>query len=252
MALWMDGPGTLPLPRIRRSDLTGPIHDSLLRPDDEEDEPGQGLSWRPGPAPVGYEMLEAACRRLTSGELQEALRHRYLPVSFAPEPEAYVAAGPAALAAARRHDIQIVGNAEPRELVEALQAVYGSDICARAAAHLVQSAPEFSARWRISPGQAVALSAAAGGLAVLWYYLPILAAIVASVVCGIVFLTVCGFRLLGLLPAQPPPRPPRLSDAELPVYTLLVPLFRETRVLDQLVAALCRLDYPALGSKRTN
>jgi cellulose synthase/poly-beta-1,6-N-acetylglucosamine synthase-like glycosyltransferase len=90
----------------------------------------------------------------------------------------------------------------------------------------------------------VALSAAAGGLAVLWYYLPILAAIVASVVCGIVFLMVCGFRLLGLLPAQPPPRPPRLSDAELPVYTLLVPLFRETRVLDQLVAALCRLDYP--------
>jgi cellulose synthase/poly-beta-1,6-N-acetylglucosamine synthase-like glycosyltransferase len=61
-----------------------------------------------------------------------------------------------------------------------------------------------------------------------------------------VFLAVCGIRLLGLMPAGPLNRPPSLSDDELPVYTVLVPLFRETTVLDQLVAALSRLDYPAL------
>jgi glycosyltransferase XagB len=37
----------------------------------------------------------------------------------------------------------------------------------------------------------------------------------------------------------------RQSDAELPHYALLVPLFRETAVLPDLVEALCRIDYPA-------
>jgi glycosyltransferase XagB len=35
-----------------------------------------------------------------------------------------------------------------------------------------------------------------------------------------------------------------LNDEELPVYSVLVPVFRETRVLDQLVAALSQLNYP--------
>ena len=37
----------------------------------------------------------------------------------------------------------------------------------------------------------------------------------------------------------------RMDDAALPVYTILVPLYREARVLPQLVSALMRLDYPA-------
>jgi hypothetical protein len=111
--------------------------------------------------------------------------------------------------------------------------------------------PEFSARWRIRPGQAAALSLLAAGFAVLWLYKPGLAAIVTSLTFGIVFLAVCGIRLLGLTPAGPLNRPPALSDEELPVYTVLVPLFRETRVLDQLIAALSRLDYPALCIKST-
>jgi hypothetical protein len=37
----------------------------------------------------------------------------------------------------------------------------------------------------------------------------------------------------------------------LPVYTILVPLYREVSSLDGLIASLRRLDYPALGSKLT-
>ena len=37
----------------------------------------------------------------------------------------------------------------------------------------------------------------------------------------------------------------RVPDHDLPVYTVLVPMFREARVLPQLVAALGNLDYPA-------
>ncbi len=42
-------------------------------------------------------------------------------------------------------------------------------------------------------------------------------------------------------PARPLPRP---RDAALPVYTVIVALHREGRVIGQLVEALCRLDYP--------
>jgi cellulose synthase/poly-beta-1,6-N-acetylglucosamine synthase-like glycosyltransferase len=37
----------------------------------------------------------------------------------------------------------------------------------------------------------------------------------------------------------------RIDDAELPVYTILVPLFREANVLAPLMRAVARLDYPA-------
>lgn len=42
---------------------------------------------------------------------------------------------------------------------------------------------------------------------------------------------------------QPPALP--LADIDLPVYTVLVPLHREARVVPRLLPALCALDYPA-------
>ncbi len=42
----------------------------------------------------------------------------------------------------------------------------------------------------------------------------------------------------------PPPPSGRIPDHELPVYTVVVPLFREARVLPRLVRALDALDYP--------
>ena len=42
---------------------------------------------------------------------------------------------------------------------------------------------------------------------------------------------------------EPPAHP--LADVDLPVYTVLVPLHREARVVPRLLPALCALDYPA-------
>lgn len=205
----------------------------------------------PVPDSVSYDTLVEACRRLTTDELEVALKHRYLPLAFAPEPEAYVAAGPAGLATARSHGRPVAGYADPGDLVRALEAVYGDEICRRAAWHLAAVQPELSAVRRLTPGQAAALVIAAAGIATGFYVYPAAAAIAASVVFGLVFLAVIGLRLLCLLAPREPARPPRLADAELPVYTVLVPLFRETAVLDQLVAALVRLDYPVLCIKST-
>jgi cellulose synthase/poly-beta-1,6-N-acetylglucosamine synthase-like glycosyltransferase len=40
------------------------------------------------------------------------------------------------------------------------------------------------------------------------------------------------------------PTPERTPDHDLPMYTILLPLYHETSVLDQLIAGVARLDYP--------
>jgi glycosyltransferase XagB len=62
------------------------------------------------------------------------------------------------------------------------------------------------------------------------------------------FLGVIGVRIAALAASLVPRRPglpARLPDAQLPVYTVLVPLYREARLINGLIAALARLDYPA-------
>ena len=41
-------------------------------------------------------------------------------------------------------------------------------------------------------------------------------------------------------------RPPALADDELPDYTIVVALYRETRVVEDLIRALDGLDYPGI------
>lgn len=60
----------------------------------------------------------------------------------------------------------------------------------------------------------------------------------------IVFLRLCA--TIAALTARPPPPPPQTSDDDLPVLTLLVPVFREAAdVVSSLFDALRALDYPA-------
>ena len=43
----------------------------------------------------------------------------------------------------------------------------------------------------------------------------------------------------------PPPRAKKLSEAELPVYTIIAPMYREAGMARQFIDAMMRLDYPA-------
>lgn len=86
------------------------------------------------------------------------------------------------------------------------------------------------------------------------------AALAFDVVSGVVaalgallFLALNTFRFwLALTPAAAVPPFRRADDRDLPVYTVLVALAREATVVPGLLDALEALDYPALGSKRTN
>ena len=61
----------------------------------------------------------------------------------------------------------------------------------------------------------------------------------------VVFRTVAlALAMRGNAPRNPDARPPR-TDSELPVYSIMVPLFRESEILPDLIEALSRIDYPA-------
>jgi len=63
------------------------------------------------------------------------------------------------------------------------------------------------------------------------------------------FLSVVFLRLFACAQSfEPQAQAAPLADARLPVYTLIVPLYREARVALQLAQAIDRLDYPARSS----
>jgi cellulose synthase/poly-beta-1,6-N-acetylglucosamine synthase-like glycosyltransferase len=117
-----------------------------------------------------------------------------------------------------------------------------------------------SAREMLSRGQTVTLAAACAGIVAalgLWLATglgpsPQTWAMLAVGAATVIYVAVISFRLLLVIAAQEAPVM-RFSQAELraaaasgmPVYTILVPLYREEKVLPTLVAKLARLDYPA-------
>lgn len=139
------------------------------------------------------------------------------------------------------------GLTTPTRLRRAVFARRADEIAGLAANGLRARAPH----WCYWPGlSAGRLAAAAGGLAVLAAGLRLAPAAVAGGLAGLagaVFLAMATFRLAALfVPASTTPAPvPRRDDRDLPVYTVVVALYREAAVVPCLVRALAALDYPA-------
>jgi cellulose synthase/poly-beta-1,6-N-acetylglucosamine synthase-like glycosyltransferase len=187
--------------------------------------------------------IEAALRRLPEEEIDIVMRDRIFAAAWAPGTVHYATGSEHAdaLAAAAGLDVRAIANAE--DLKRSIQKLFASRLHWLSAASLPSRRPGWSAKLRMLPGQAFA--------AVLFALLLALAAALVpgpifrtglGLIFSVFFLGVIALRILSALPLprQPRPAPPE----QLPAYSVLVPLFRETSVLDQLLEALCRLDYP--------
>ena len=110
---------------------------------------------------------------------------------------------------------------------------------------LASSRPQFSAARRLT-AQGVVLSLAGTALAVILAVWPATIPVVIPLLASPAFLALATLRWACLLRWRQPAsrRPRRLSDAELPVYTVLAPLHREAAILGQLVGSLAALRYP--------
>jgi len=91
---------------------------------------------------------------------------------------------------------------------------------------------------------AIAIAANAGLLAALLAPFPMLV-LAAGLPLATAFLSAAFLRLFACAQSfEPEARATPLADARLPIYTLIMPLYREARVALQLARAIDRLDYP--------
>ena len=136
----------------------------------------------------------------------------------------------------------------PAALRRAVFEARGPAIAAQAAHALPYSKPEHSYRDGSSPGQIATLLAAvaalsAGAAHASSLIMPALALLATPVFLAMVVLRLAAAREpIATAPVRPPQR---LPDRLLPVYTVLIPLYRERRVVQQIVAAVAALDYPS-------
>lgn len=116
-----------------------------------------------------------------------------------------------------------------------------------AAYGLLRRQPEMCAGSRFATWQLVAAPVLPGLVAGGFAVMPDMTIAVLAALVTLPFLFIVGLRVLSLLVVMRLPRLRRakpLPDAALPVYSVIVPLFREAEVVPGLIESLRRLDYP--------
>jgi cellulose synthase/poly-beta-1,6-N-acetylglucosamine synthase-like glycosyltransferase len=137
-------------------------------------------------------------------------------------------------------------------IVAALTDSLRSEFAAQAADGLYRMDPVLSARYVLSTSQKVigiVLLLVVIGCAVLW---PIITLMSLIGIASIIFLASTLFKFFialrgsryDLVAHVRPEEIAALDDREMPMYTVLVPVFREARIVGRLVENLGRLDYP--------
>ncbi|MDP1700432.1 MAG: hypothetical protein Q8L53_05650 [Aestuariivirga sp.] len=198
--------------------------------------------------------LEDILRRLPPQAIRRVLRHGVVPVAWQPDHVHYAICGPKGVAYARRHGLPVVARIASVDFHRGVHRVWGRKILAKATHGLSATRPQFSARRRVTPPQGAAFFILALCLALSAAYVPASDMwVAASAALGLFFLSVIALRLFCLfsLPASKSRNLENPGDADLPAYSVLVPVFRETSVLSQLLRGLSCLNYPALCIKRT-
>jgi len=135
----------------------------------------------------------------------------------------------------------------PRTLREALMSRLGPTLVRQATNDLFDRYPDLSARIVASAWQGAIVGAMLIALPAAVWLSPGGSWVAMHILCSIFFLSCVGLRIAaaisGRLAREPDCDKP--SPADLPVYSVLVALYREAAVVPELVAALRRIDWPS-------
>ncbi|MFZ2467835.1 MAG: glycosyltransferase family 2 protein [Parvibaculum sedimenti] len=148
----------------------------------------------------------------------------------------------------------LIHIATDRDIDHALRELFREKLNDRARFELMTNAPESSASRRVSLGQLKLVCACAFFFALACAIAPTVTLLLLNMILGFCFLAVAGLRFISIfigIIAGPTPeelayeKGGEIAEADLPDYTVIVPLFREGTVLPILVDALRKIDYPA-------
>ncbi len=191
--------------------------------------------------------LTVAMGRMTPEERSLMLRHKLIPYCWLPHFTVYCIVDEGSLREGRSRDLTLVGRISPELYRKLVRRNFSKALEHRAVHALERTKPWASAHNRLSVSQLLF----AGFIALCCLAVTVIhsAAIILSavqVLASLFFLMVVSLRCLCLmpLPKRQGAMAPLLQDVDLPVYTVLVPLFREVNVFRQIVASLSLLDYP--------
>jgi hypothetical protein len=117
----------------------------------------------------------------------------------------------------------------------------------RAAGELERLQPHLSNAPRAGGSGFIAVAALAAVSGAIFAAAPEATMAALTTLCSAAILAAGALRLLCAFRAGPQSsRRPRTADAELPVYSVICPLYREAKVVRQLVDAVRALDYPGI------
>jgi cellulose synthase/poly-beta-1,6-N-acetylglucosamine synthase-like glycosyltransferase len=136
----------------------------------------------------------------------------------------------------------------PQQIRRAIYHYYRANFALAAIEGLLRRRPEQSTRLPVPRWEVISIVITLCLLATALALAPLLTIRTISLALALLFVPITGFRIAALRHVlsrkrSVPSRAPRPSDAELPIYTIFVPLFREAKVLR--LESLRRLDYPA-------
>ena len=187
------------------------------------------------------------------GDLDLYLAHVFLPWRIGAGRLVVAAADSGAQSAARAHygaDIALIFIPR-RELVNAIEQRFRSMLLERSVFALKNARPEFSAQRTFTVMQLAVLASIPLAFIIAFYAIPTAANAALAGLFVVGYLANAAFRAtLVWIGAQKPSQSesahvlPAKPDADLPLYSILVPLYREANVMPSLAAALCRLAYP--------
>ncbi|MDE2384152.1 MAG: glycosyltransferase [Alphaproteobacteria bacterium] len=192
-------------------------------------------------------LLKRVLRHMSAEERALALRQRLVPITWLPHVTLYADAAPSPDWRAQDTPAPVVARISSAHFLEAARKFLKQELLAEAANGLRSRAPVFSAFRRISSAESQAGLVLLGVAVLLALMLPFDVFYIACCVpLTLLFLSMVWLRLMALLEPKPLRRiAPEMDDRLLPVYSVLVPVFRETRVLPQLLGALMAMNYPA-------
>ncbi len=187
-----------------------------------------------------------ACRKLNARDIATARRQRYFPIVRQGRLTWHAAVDQLSAEDARAAGHRVVAFARNQDLVDALQAVCEVAALRQARDRLRLSSPWLSAAKRVTRSQAIVFCMTAAMLAGASFWNTGILAAALCILAGTVFLSVSALRIFSLTAPKETTAPHHgaLPDTALPVYTVLVPLFREHAMAEQIVGALSALDYP--------
>ena len=119
-------------------------------------------------------------------------------------------------------------------------------IASEASQNLAREHPGLSAVDRISHGQAYAGTGVALATILGVVLAPAPTSLALFVLCSVLFSIVVALRIWALAASvqETPVRPEPLADTDLPVYSVILPVYREKNVVRKLLDAVSALDYP--------